>query len=604
MKKIKQISTALLSLSLLGLSGGVYSAQRVDLLALYTDEAGFKDPAAGISAMVTYTNQALQNSGVDMQFRVVHLSKINFAGDETASSTALDRLQSNQNVAALREQYGADLVTLVTAPYYCGIAYLGFGNPDTGKLSSYVADSVPFSVVGAPCTSSMAHEVGHNMGLGHSYAQGSEGGVWPWARGHGVQNSFVTVMAYTSAYNARTLPYFSNPSINACKNQPCGRGISLADGADASTNLNRLASQIAAFRPEKDNGGGGTTQDTEPPTVPGNLSVEQVTESSISFGWRPSTDNNAVTGYEVLRDGNQVATVSVPSFSDQGLDAGTTYSYNVLAFDAANNRSALSDVLTAQTDTASTPVDTTPPTVPAGLTAVTITQNQVDLRWQPSEDSESSVVGYEVYRDDQKVGSSQQPSYSDAGLEAGVSYRYQVLALDSAQNRSALSDPLAVTTKPEDTGGPGTTDNLLSNGDFSSGVSGWRGFYSRIGIGSHDNGNPHLVSFYRGRWYSGVTRSVYGLVNAGETYRISASLRHDSGSAQTGRIYLHYNDNTGGHWILLKKEVVNGWSWQDLSAEFTIQPNGDLRDAFLLIAGPASHVNLGVDDVVLQHVTK
>ncbi|MCU7906029.1 MAG: carbohydrate binding domain-containing protein [Candidatus Thiodiazotropha sp. (ex Epidulcina cf. delphinae)] len=604
MKKITHIFAALLGLSMLGLSGGAYSAQRVDLLVLYTDEARLQDPDAAISAMVSYANQALQNSGVDMQFRVVHLSKINFSGDGSTSSTALTRLRSNQDVAALREQYGADLVTLVTAPNYCGIAYVGYGNPDTGELASRVADSVPFSVVGAPCTSAFAHELGHNMGLGHSYAQRSRGGVWPWARGHGVRNSFVTVMAYASAYNARRLPYFSNPSIKKCNNQACGRDTSLADGADSSTNLNRLASQIASFRPEKVTGGGGGGADTEAPTVPGNLAVAQVTENSISLRWRPSTDNNAVAGYDVLRDGNRIAKVSGPSFSDQGLNADTVYSYGVIAFDAAKNRSALSDVLTVQTDASSVPVDTTPPTVPAGLTAVTITRNQVDLRWRPSEDAESGVVGYEVYRDDQKVGSSRQPSYSDAGLEAGVSYRYQVLALDAAQNRSPLSTPLAVTTKPRDTGGPGATNNLLPNGDFSSGKAGWRRFYSQIGIESHGNGDAHLVSSFRRRWYSGVTRFVHGLVKAGETYRVSASLRHDSGRAQTGRIYLHYRDNTGGHWVLLKKEVVNGSLWQDLSAEFTIQPNGSLRSAFLLIAGPASRVNLSVDDVVLQHVAK
>ncbi|MGW0807340.1 carbohydrate-binding protein, partial [Nonomuraea sp. NPDC002799] len=49
----------------------------------------------------------------------------------------------------------------------------------------------------------------------------------------------------------------------------------------------------------KTTGGGGT--DTTAPSVPGNLRSTGVTGTSVSLAWNASTDNVAVTGYEIYR---------------------------------------------------------------------------------------------------------------------------------------------------------------------------------------------------------------------------------------------------------------------------------------------------------------
>ncbi|GAA4987576.1 chitinase [Nonomuraea thailandensis] len=94
-------------------------------------------------------------------------------------------------------------------------------------------------------------------------------------------------------------------------------------------------------------GGGGT--DTTAPTVPGNLRSTGVSNSSVSLAWDASSDNVAVTGYEIYRGGTLVTTVTGTTHTDTGLAANTAYSYTVRARDAAGNRSANSNAATATT---------------------------------------------------------------------------------------------------------------------------------------------------------------------------------------------------------------------------------------------------------------
>ncbi|WP_459801305.1 cellulase family glycosylhydrolase [Herbidospora sp. RD11066] len=102
--------------------------------------------------------------------------------------------------------------------------------------------------------------------------------------------------------------------------------------------------------------GGG---DTTAPSVPGSLRSTGANASSVSLAWNASTDNVGVTGYEVLRNGTQVATATGTTHTDTGLTANTSYQYTVRARDAAGNRSAVSTAVTVQTTggtSGSTPV--------------------------------------------------------------------------------------------------------------------------------------------------------------------------------------------------------------------------------------------------------
>jgi acid phosphatase type 7 len=87
--------------------------------------------------------------------------------------------------------------------------------------------------------------------------------------------------------------------------------------------------------------GGG---DTTPPSAPTNLSASAPSSTQVNLSWTASTDNVGVTGYRVYRNGAFLAnTGTTTSFSDTTVAAGTTYSYQVSAVDAAANESAKSN---------------------------------------------------------------------------------------------------------------------------------------------------------------------------------------------------------------------------------------------------------------------
>jgi len=80
------------------------------------------------------------------------------------------------------------------------------------------------------------------------------------------------------------------------------------------------------------------TADTEPPTAPTGL-VASENFKQVSLSWSPSSDNVAVLGYGVLRNGTLIADIADTSYTDTtGVD-GVVYAYSVLAYDAAANLS-------------------------------------------------------------------------------------------------------------------------------------------------------------------------------------------------------------------------------------------------------------------------
>jgi len=194
--------------------------------------------------MEHYANKALVNSHANIRFRVVKIEEINIPNPKTDGAT-LNALKNSQKARELRAKYGADLVTMITPTGpYCGVGYVlgGYNNTIYPGHKNY-----GFNVVADRCISSFAHELGHNLGLGHSAKQGSTGGLYKWGRGHGEQNDFVTTMAYTSAYNARRIQVFSNPEITTCHGLKCGKPINHSDGAHATKAVSVSGPQIAAW---------------------------------------------------------------------------------------------------------------------------------------------------------------------------------------------------------------------------------------------------------------------------------------------------------------------------------------------------------------------
>jgi hypothetical protein len=103
-------------------------------------------------------------------------------------------------------------------------------------------------------------------------------------------------------------------------------------------------------------GPSGLTPDLTAPGAPTNLAANTISSARIDLGWTASTDNVGVTGYQIERCQGSgcssfvvLTTVAGTSYSNTGLGAGTSYSYRVLATDAAGNPSGYSNTATATT---------------------------------------------------------------------------------------------------------------------------------------------------------------------------------------------------------------------------------------------------------------
>ncbi|HVN26215.1 MAG TPA: fibronectin type III domain-containing protein [Candidatus Paceibacterota bacterium] len=217
---------------------------------------------------------------------------------------------------------------------------------------------------------------------------------------------------------------------------------------DAAGNVSGQSSSASATTP--------ASADTTPPSTPTGLSATAVSSSQINLSWTASNDNVGVAGYKIYRNGSQIATSSGTTYNNTGLTAGTTYTYTVAAYDAANNTSAQSTSANATTQSSG---DTTPPSTPTNFTATVYSPTQINLAWTASTDN-VGVSGYKIYRNGTQIATSTQTSYSNTGLSVNTTYTYTVAAYDAAGNVSAQATPVTKTTPPTDTTPPSVPTNF------------------------------------------------------------------------------------------------------------------------------------------------
>ncbi|WP_163408151.1 endonuclease [Flavobacterium ajazii] len=100
--------------------------------------------------------------------------------------------------------------------------------------------------------------------------------------------------------------------------------------------------------------GGTSSGDTQVPTTPTSLASTSKTATSISLSWTASTDNVAVTGYDIYANNVLKTTVSGTTATITGLTASTAYSIYVKAKDAAGNTSSSSNTISVTTNSSGT----------------------------------------------------------------------------------------------------------------------------------------------------------------------------------------------------------------------------------------------------------
>lgn len=276
-----------------------------------------------------------------------------------------------------------------------------------------------------------------------------------------------------------------NFTLTASATNPVIRVYSAPSGGASGTQVFIDAVSILA------SGGGGGTTDTQAPTAPSNLTASGTTSTSTNLSWNASTDNVGVTSYTIRRNNAVVGTVggNITTFAASGLTASTTYTFNVVASDAAGNVSGASNTVTVTTpaDGGGGTTDTQAPTAPTGLTASGTTSNSTNLSWNASSDN-VGVTSYTIRRNNIAVGSvpGNTTSFIATSLSASTTYSFNVVASDAAGNTSGASNTVTVTTMAGDGGGGGggsggsTTEDFQARNLFVAGV---------VGIGTTPNTN-------------------------------------------------------------------------------------------------------------------
>lgn len=398
----------------------------ITLLSVYTPQArdaagGVAQITAQIQAAVDNANAAFVNSQVSARYTLVHTALAGY-NDTGNPSADLDWVSSNANVAALRDQYGADMVSLIVANGGggCGIGYV------MRSVGPGFADSA-FQVTDRDCAVgnlTFAHEHGHNAGLEHDPANGPapSSASYPWSFGHYIDAQFRTVMSYASPCpsGCTRVAYYSNPSVIYL-----GYATGIAEQRDNARTLRLTAPIVAGFR-----GGAAVT----PPQAPSLLAAVAISSSQVNLSWIDNASDES--GFRVERStaGGAFAEIAVvganiTAWANTGLTGNTNYAYRVRATNSAGN--------SVYTNTAQALTPNGPPAAPASLTGAPVYSGSgrnkllqgINLTWT---DSSNNETDFELQRClVQGKGGSQTCSF------ATFSY--------PAAGATSLSDP--VTTK-------------------------------------------------------------------------------------------------------------------------------------------------------------
>lgn len=140
------------------------------------------------------------------------------------------------------------------------------------------------------------------------------------------------------------------------------------------------------------------TQDTQAPTTVTNLAIPSKTTNSISLTWNASTDNVAVTSYDVYMNGSLKSNVTSTSTTITGLNPSTSYSFYVKAKDAAGNASVNSSTVSGTTNASTAPpancVNETFETIPTASASsyTTKTWTNAGITWTATDSRSDQTI--------------------------------------------------------------------------------------------------------------------------------------------------------------------------------------------------------------------
>jgi chitodextrinase len=306
----------------------------------------------------------------------------------------------------------------------------------------------------------------------------------------------------------------------------CGTRYTLA--VDAYNTSGRRSSKVSITAST------AACSDTQPPVVPSGLTTSAIAQTSVKLSWAATTDNVAVAGYNLYRNGANVGSTTTTTYTFDGLACGTTYMLSLTAFDAAGNESDNHYATTTETTNACTPppADTQAPTTPGSLATSGSNGTSISVSWAPSTDN-VGVTGYTVYREGSSVGATGGTSYTYSGLTCGTTYTLAVDAIDAAGNRSAKRSLSAATTACPvlDTQPPAVPSGMITAGILQTSVKlAWSATSDNVAVAGYN--------LYRNGVKAGTstpTSYTFGGLACGTTYTLALTAFDAAGNESDAR---------------------------------------------------------------------
>ncbi|MEC0232629.1 RCC1 domain-containing protein [Paenibacillus alba] len=368
-----------------------------------------------------------------------------------------------------------------------------WGNNSSGQLGNgtTTSNSSPIQVNG------LSNAVAVAAGLSHSLVVKQDGTVWAWGNnssgqlGNGTTTKNSSPSQVNGLSNAVAVSAGLNHSIAIKEDGTVwGWGSNSSGQLGAGPVTITTAVNVSFF-------------DTQAPTAPTSLAVAGIIANSVTLSWTASTDDIAVTSYDIYNGSTVVGSVegSTTTYKVTGLIANTAYAFTVKAKDAVGNVSEASNVVNLFTD-----FDMQAPTVPSNFKVSVKTSSTVTLKWTSSTDN-VGVTGYDIYNGSTVVGSvdGSTKTYTVTGLLVNTTYNFTVKAKDAAGNVSVASNAVNVLI---DTQAPTAPSGLTSGESTANSLTlSWTASTDNVGITGYD--------IYQG---STLTGSVNGTTT---TYKVT-----------------------------------------------------------------------------------
>lgn len=612
---MKKLFACLAMLLLTPATQAATELRTVDLLVLYTKEAqalpNGRDIDARIASYIEFANNAFKKSNVNLRLRLVNRQQLTWASYPTISAKDLSAFAADPRVQQLRETYGADVVQLISRTQVgqgygvCGIGYVLSGPKNSSTFQSGAWASA-YGITGVDCSlSTLAHEIGHNLGLRHSYeqdqtegyytylARGIHQGTFEWGRGYGVQGRFATIMAYPQAFNAPVqAPLFSTPALSdsTCANQACGR----ASFADAARALNDMATQIASLRPTKVP---ETINPTSTPTTPTKPTTPATPVTPPITAWcTKPTLTGLVTNSEFRTLDGWKTLLNVAKLSQ--LNVGKNCRDDALQFDLPAGRddmlaTSVGVLKVGATYRLKAKVMLKGTNVRGNVFLGMVHEDNAGISYNSANGTIKSVTSSEFTPIEMTFIYQPPPTV----------IRNTYLGLLSMNRLGVLLDEVQLNEiTPTTAIKPVTPAAFIWT--FDSVMGEWTGFYGSNRLTALAATGKSLEVYARKADGTGASLLLAGKVQPGLSYRFSADVMVSRTASVTALSYAYlYLEDTSGNARTLSLGVVNtkGGVWSKLQQSFQV-PTGTYRRMELLVLGTRSDQSLFLDNISINRL--